>query len=271
MKRIICCILATICLAGCAAIVNDSKEPMTDREDTAAKQDTVSEIQEEVPEPHLPLDGKVICVDPGHEVTDLRVQEPIHPYSQETKEAFVGGTAGKNQTEEQLNLSVGLQLQTLLQDQGAIVIMTRTTHESDMTSYKRALLANEKNADLCIRIHADGSTDSSVYGMSMLVPSGEQLATQDIIEPSFTAGECVLEATIASTGAKNNGIVERSDLTGFNFSKVPTILIEMGFMSNPEEDALMETEDYQQKLAQGMCDGIIQYFSIVKENEKGSN
>ena len=215
------------------------------------------------PEPALPLEDKVICVDPGHEVTSLRVQEPINPYSDETKEAFVGGTTGKNQTEEQLNLSVALRLQALLADQGATVVMTRTTHESDMTSYKRALLANEVNADLCIRIHADGSTDPSVYGMSMLVPYGDQLATQDIVEPSRIAGEYVLSATLATTGAKNNGIVQRSDLTGFNFVEVPTILIEMGFMSNPNEDALMETDSYQQKLAQGMCDGITQYFTAA--------
>ena len=53
------------------------------------------------------------------------------------------------------------------------------------------------------------------------------------------AGECVLNATLAATGAKNKGIVQRSDLTGFNFAEVPTILIEMGFLSNLDEDALI--------------------------------
>lgn len=238
-------------------IVEDPHEQSTD----LPKESNMADAVRPEPDPAPPLEGLIICVDPGHEVTDLRVQEPIHPYSEETKEAFVGGTSGRNQTEEQLNLSVGLQLQALLEQQGATVIMTRTTHESDMTSYMRAIFANENRADLCIRIHADGSTDPSVYGMSMLVPYGQQLATQQIVAPSRKAGEFVLEATIAATGAKNNGIVQRSDLTGFNFAEVPTILIEMGFMSNPDEDALMETDEYQQKLAQGMCDGIVQYFS----------
>lgn len=75
------------------------------------------------------------------------------------------------------------------------------------------------------------------------------------------AGECVLNATLAATGAKNKGIVQRSDLTGFNFAEVPTILIEMGFLSNLDEDALMLTDDYRQNLAQGMCNGILDYFS----------
>ena len=134
----------------------------------------------------LPLAEKIICVDPGHEVTSQRVQEPISPHSNATKEAFVGGASGRNQTEEQLNLAVGLRLQALLEEQGAKVIMTRTTHESDMTSYKRAQMANENHSDLCIRIHADGSSDASVYGMSMLVPYGDHLA--DLLARSFKQG-----------------------------------------------------------------------------------
>ena len=136
-----------------------------------------------------------------------------------------------------------------------------------MTSYKRAQMANENHSDLCIRIHADGSSDASVYGMSMLVPYGDQLASQDIVQPSQAAGECVLNAALAATGAKNNGIVQRSDLTGFNFAEVPTILIEMGFLSNPDEDACMETEEYRDKLAQGICNGIIDYFASVSDNQ----
>ena len=106
-----------------------------------------------------------------------------------------------------------------------------------------------------------------MYGMSMLVPYGDQLASQDIVQPSQAAGECVLNAVLAATGAKNNGIVQRSDLTGFNFAEVPTILIEMGFLSNPDEDARMETEEYRDKLAQGICNGIIDYFTSVSDNQ----
>lgn len=269
MKQILCCLLITMCLSGCEFSLQQKTESVSGQTEPVSSQQQMKREEQEAiqPEKDLPLSGMVICVDPGHEVTNLQEQEPINPYSSETKEAFVGGTSAKNQTEEQLNLSVGLKLQALLEEQGATVVMTRTTHESDMTSYKRAKLANEKQADLCIRIHADGSTDSSVHGMSMLVPYGEQLASQEIVEPSRLAGEYVLAATIKATGAKDNGIVQRSDLTGFNFAEVPTILIEMGFMSNPDEDALMETQSYQDKLAQGMCTGIANYFSDCRNNE----
>ena len=272
VKRLICMLLAFLCIGGCsnrqALTEQQPQEPqqsVKNEVDNASSNHVPSETEE--PEPVLPLAEKIICVDPGHEVTSQRVQEPISPHSNATKEAFVGGASGRNQTEEQLNLAVGLRLQALLEEQGAKVIMTRTTHESDMTSYKRAQMANENHSDLCIRIHADGSSDASVYGMSMLVPYGDQLASQDIVQPSQAAGECVLNAVLAATGAKNNGIVQRSDLTGFNFAEVPTILIEMGFLSNPDEDARMETEEYRDKLAQGICNGIIDYFASVSDNQ----
>ncbi len=277
MRRLTCLLLALLCLGGCAHKTPAEEQQPTEsaqtettqtteptEQETPAEQETAQEPTPEPepePEPVLPLTGKTICVDPGHEVTSLRVQEPISPKSSATKEAFVGGAAGANQTEEQLNLAVGLKVKALLEEQGATVVMTRTTHESDMTSYKRALLANETHSDLCVRIHADGSESSSVYGMSMLVPYGDQLATQDIVAPSQRAGECVLNAALAATGAKNNGIVQRSDLTGFNFVEVPTILIEMGFLSNPDEDARMLTDEYRTQLAQGICNGIVNYFA----------
>lgn len=269
VKRLICMLLAFLCIGGCSSrqtvLEEQPQEPAKIEIDAVPADDVPDETEK--PEPVLPLAEKIICVDPGHEVTSQRVQEPISPHSNATKEAFVGGASGRNQTEEQLNLAVGLRLQALLEEQGAKVIMTRTTHESDMTSYKRAQMANENHADLCIRIHADGSSDASVYGMSMLVPYGNQLASQDIVQPSQAAGECVLNAALAATGAKNNGIVQRSDLTGFNFAEVPTILIEMGFLSNPDEDARMETEEYRDKLAQGICNGIIDYFASVSDNQ----
>lgn len=60
---------------------------------------------------------------------------------------------------------------------------------------------------------------------------------------------------------KNRG-VERDDLTGFNWSKVPVVLIEMGFMSNKKEDQLLSDSNYQEKLAEGLCNGILESLQI---------
>ena len=112
VKRLICMLLAFLCIGGCSSRQTVLEEqPQEPQQSTKIEVDNVpsnnvpSEIEE--PEPVLPLAEKIICVDPGHEVTSQRVQEPISPHSNATKEAFVGGASGRNQTKEQLNLAVG--------------------------------------------------------------------------------------------------------------------------------------------------------------------
>lgn len=216
--------------------------------------------EKEVTEVKLPLADKIICVDAGHGLNSYNKQEPIAPNSSQTKIAFASGTRGKNQTEEELNLSVALKLESKLKEQGATVYMTRTTHESDMTNIDRAELANEKNADISVKIHADGLDNSSAHGVSMLVPSNKYINNSELCEKSRKAGEIILAEVIKNTGASNRGVVVREDLTGFNWTKVPIVLIEMGFMTNPDEDAKLETDEYQNKIVDGIVNGLLIYF-----------
>ena len=67
-------------------------------------------------------------------------------------------------------------------------------------------------------------------------------------------------ANMQNAGIGLNGIFQRGDLTGFNWSKVPVVLIEMGFMSNYNEDQMMSNPDYQKKLMQSVADGVEEYF-----------
>ena len=206
----------------------------------------------------LPLSGVVIVLDPGHGKFSENYQEQVAPWSSETKKAFSTGTAGSYMSEADFNLKLALKLKPLLEEAGATVYMTRED-EYSISNIARAEFANELNADLAFRIHADGSDNSSAHGISMLVPAygtiGEELENR-----SREIGEKVLYAMVASTGANNRGVKERSDLTGFNWSKVPVILAECGFMSNPEEDALLASDAYQQKLAEGIYNGIFECF-----------
>lgn len=211
-------------------------------------------------EKELLLSNKIICVDAGHGINSYNKQEPIAPNSTQTKIAFASGTKGKNQTEEELNLSVALKLEKELKKLGATVYMTRITHESDMTNIDRAEFANNHNADVSIKIHADGIENTSAHGVSMIVPSNQYINNQELCKESRKIGEIILDEIIKSTGAANRGVVSRSDLTGFNWTKVPIILIEMGFMTNPEEDAKMETDEYQQKIVDGIVKGLLIYF-----------
>lgn len=206
------------------------------------------------------LAGVIICLDPGHGVTSARAQERVSPLSQETKTAYVSGASGRSQTEEEVNLAVALLAREQLEARGAQVILTRQTSEATVSNIERAQMANDANADLCIRIHADGSDDPSVSGMSMQVPVGELLGTPEIEQPSARAAEIILAEVTAATGASSRGLAPRSDLTGFNWSEVPCVLLEMGFLSNAQEDALLATDAYRQQIASGIVSGVCRWI-----------
>lgn len=205
--------------------------------------------------------GKTIVIDPGHGLNYISDYEPYAPGSSKTKPAYVSGTKGKYQTEEELNLSVGKLLYNELLGLGAKTYMTRHGHYSERSNIERAEFANDFYADLCIRLHADGSNNKKESGISVLVPGENHYKDVDILAESRQAGEILLENVINTTGARNRGISVRTDLTGFNWSRVPVVLIEMGFMTNENEDYLLSQEDYQRKIVTGIINGLEEYFS----------
>jgi len=207
------------------------------------------------------LSGKVIVIDPGHQARADTSPEPIGPGASETKPKVAGGTTGvvTHIPEGQTVLSIGLKLKAALEAQGAKVVMTRTSQDVNVSNSQRAAIANDAHADLFIRLHCDGSTNSSAHGISMLVPASNQW-TAPIVASSRSAGETLQAAVIAATGAKNNGVVNRSDLSGFNYCKVPSVLIEMGFMTNANEDQLLNSASYQSKLVNGLTQGCLNWL-----------
>ena len=255
---VILCLILIVCVSGCRQKTDKSKDNAIAQSNV--NESHVEENNEGEVEENLPLKDIVICVDAGHGLNSYNKQEPIAPNSSQTKIAFASGTRGKNQTEEELNLSVALKLEAELKELGASVHMTRTTHESDMTNIDRAEFANKLNADVSVKIHADGIDNSSAHGVSMLVPSNQYINNQELCNESRKIGKIILDEVVKTTGASNRGIVTRSDLTGFNWTQVPIVLLEMGFMTNPEEDAKMETEEYQQKIVDGIVNGLLLYF-----------
>ena len=170
-----------------------------------------------------------------------------------------GGADGINSKtpEYVITMNVSLKLKSLLEANGINVIMTKEDINLVPGNIERAEVGNNNNADLAIRIHCDSADVTSAKGASMLVPAPVGYAT-DIAGISRTYGEIILNSLVANVGMYNRGVLERSDLTGFNWSKVPVVLIEMGFLSNPEEDSLLNDASYQEKIAQGLCNGILE-------------
>ncbi len=151
-------------------------------------------------------------------------------------------------------------LQADLKAHGANVVMTRETNDVDLGNIDRAEIGNNAGADLVVRIHADGSENPDVHGISVLVP-GEMHVGSNIASLSLSAGNCIYESLLDATGAKGRRVVTRTDLTGFNWSKVPVVLIELGFMTNEKEDRMLQDASYRQALADGIVAGIRCYLA----------
>ena len=244
-------------LIGCGADIplSDSMGSLSDALPPAV---SVAPEPEPTPQPGA-LSGMIVCLDPGHGVTTASKQEAVSPLSDQTKPAYVSGASGKQISESELNLQAAFRLRDQLESMGATVILTRETVEATVSNIERAQIANDAGADLCIRIHADGIDNPSVHGVSVLIPTGKLLGTPSIEAPSAALGELMVNAVAAQTGAKNRGTTERSDLTGFNWSEVPCVLLEMGFLSNPDEETAMMNPAYQDKIAAGVAEALTQW------------
>lgn len=202
---------------------------------------------------------KVVVIDPGHASVTSFEKELRAPGSTIMKIKEPGGAQGINTKtpEYVVNMEVAVRLRSLLQGKGYTVIMTKTQNSQMLGNIVRAGVGNKANADLVIRIHADSNNNSSVNGASMLVPTDTK-NTDAIYIKSKKYGQIVFNTLIRDVGMNNGGVVERSDMTGFNWSKVPVILVEMGFQSNASEDKLLTTNTYQAKIAKALSEGIDQ-------------
>lgn len=234
---------------------------------------SASDTKEDSNKVEKPLEGLTICIDAGHgkTVKATNKKEPIAPGSNIMKAATASGTSGvyTKISEESLNLTVSKKLQKALSDKGAKIIMIRETSKCDLTNVERAELWNASGADLTIRIHGNGASSSKASGVLMMVPGDKYINDKEMLEKSTRAGQYVLDEVLNHTKAKSQGMVKSTDLTGFNWSKIPVILLEMGFMTNPQEDKLLNTEDYQNKIVLGIVEGVIKYQdSLIKDKIK---
>lgn len=213
----------------------------------------------------LPLSGYTIGLDPGHQGQSNKELELVSPNGTDQKKKVSSGTQGRftNVPEYVINLQVGLKLKAKLESLGAVVIMTRETHDVNISNAQRAVMMNDANVDCWLRIHADGSNNPSVNGISILVPTSGSMNTDDasVAEKSTQLANALLTNVVSKTSAKNNGLASRDDQTGFCWSARPVCNIEMGYMTNEVEDRLLVTDAYQTKIVDGLAQGFVQYFS----------
>lgn len=210
--------------------------------------------------------GYLIVLDPGHQAPDVDISgtEPIGPGSSEMKDKASGGTSGVSTGvgEYELNLAIALQLRDALMNEGYDVLLTREDNETAISNIERAEVANSAGADAFIRIHANGSEDSSAHGALAMVGSASNPYVGSLYSQSSALAEDILNFYCAETGMTNQGVVTADNMTGINWSKVPVTILEMGFMTNPTDDENMEDPDYQIKMVNGIMKGINEYFGL---------
>jgi N-acetylmuramoyl-L-alanine amidase len=205
---------------------------------------------------------KMIAIDAGHQSIGNNEKEPIGPGSSISKPKVSFGTQGVSSgvAEYELNLTIALKLKEELSNRGYDIFMIRETNDIDLSNKERAEMANESGSDIFIRIHADSSANADVTGTSTLYPSEDNPFVSNLSKDSFALSVFLVDAVCEETGSKNRGAIARDDMSGINWCTIPVSIIEMGFLSNQTEDTLMQTEEYQDKIVQGICDGIDSYF-----------
>lgn len=241
--------------------------------ETAVKEETESESGQDLlvtketeteSETEPESEQLVVAIDPGHQGNwvDMSEKEPNGPGSSEMKAKATTGTQGSfsGKAEYELNLEISLLLRDELEKRGYRVILTREDNDTAISNAERAQMAYEEGGDIYVRIHANGSDDAGVQGALAMVPSSNNPYIPELAEDSYTLAECILSAYCEKASFTSLGIQYYDNMTGINWSKLPVMILEMGFMTNQSDDLRMSDASVQPLMAEGIADGIDLYF-----------
>ena len=179
-----------------------------------------------------PIFGKKIVIDPGHGGEDT-------------------GACGRQGTfEKDNNLGIALRLKDLLEHSGVDVALTRTD-DTFIGLYERAFFANALGADLFISIHTNNQPDLNVHGIEVYSYPGRREAR--------ILAKNVLERITRSTGFNSLGALEEN-FAVIRETQMPAILVEVGYLSNYQEEQLMRTSEFKDDAAYGIYKGIMSYY-----------
>lgn len=207
--------------------------------------------------------GRIVAVDAGHQAKGNSEKEPIGPGSTTMKAKAAPGTRGVTSKlpECELTLSIARKAKRILQERGYQVVMTRESNDVNLSNAERADLANKSGASVLVQIHGNSLDNSKIRGTLAMCQTGKNPYNGELHDKSYSLSRKITDGVCAATGFKNRGVQETDTMSGINWSTIPVSIVEVGFMSNPEEDSLMAQDEWQEKIAAGIADGIDAYFA----------
>ncbi len=206
--------------------------------------------------------GHKIALDPGQQKSQMTEEEPVGPGASATTAKMSYGatsvTTGKREYEWSMEFTKRLKAE--LENRGYEVVLTREENDVKISNAERAQIANENEAEIYLSIQADAASNKDAKGIYTQIPSQSNAFVGSLHEDCKRLAKAIQNNLIAETGAKDRGVQENDKVAAINYSEAPAAVLQLGFMSNQEEDANLWSEEYQDKMIQAICDGIDTYF-----------
>ncbi len=220
---------------------------------------------------------RIIVIDAGHQAEGNDELEPNGPNSDVMVAKMTeGGKGVKSGDEQTLTLEMARLLRNELYNRGYSIVMIRETADVNISEKERAEVANAVGAAAYIRLHASSNADDgSMSGARAICQSADNpYPCVEMYEDSRLLSSLVLKSycdesdiSVYVDEENHTGVFERDDITGINWSTVPTTTLELGFLTNQSDDMLMALPTVKSAATKGIADGIDKFIDTVSQRQ----